>query len=490
MLERLGIMYLSSILKRDGHRVNLLITEGLSDSDIIANVKAYGAGIIGYSVMTGEHHYAISLNKMLKDHAKFLAVFGGPHPTFMPEMIENDGVDAICRGEGEIVFPELARRMAQGKDFYDINNFWFKRGGVVVKNPLGALIEDLDILPFPDRQLMYDANPAIALIGYKAFTAMRGYPYSCTYCFNHSYNELAKGKGSVLRYRSVSNVLNEIKQVRNAYFLDRVHMYDDTFLLKPAGWLEEFSVRYPKEIGLPFSCNVRANLMTDEAGQLLKKTGCVWVAIGVECGNEQIANTLLKRNIRNEQLISACRIIRKYKIKLFTQNLVGLPVDDPLAVDLETLDFNITLRPNYVWSSILYPYPLTEIGRFAISKGLYRPDFDKALVSNKTETCLDFKDSAVKRKIANLHKLFSIIVCFPFLRPLTGFLISFPLTNFYTWLYFGFYGYHFVWKNASWKERRRTLKHYIKFYFRYVPNVERKKVFADSKAKISYPISS
>ena len=48
-----------------------------------------------------------------------------------------------------------------------------------------------------------------------------------------------------------------------------------------------------------------------------------------------------------------------------TQNLIGLPVPNPVEIDYDTLDFNIKLKPDYAWSSILYPYPGTEIGESA-----------------------------------------------------------------------------------------------------------------------------
>ena len=201
------------------------------------------------------------------------------------------------------------------------------------------------------------------------------------------------------------------------------------------------------------------------------------MCLGVECANNEISTKILKRNIPNEQIIKACEILHKYKIKILTQNLVGLPVDNPLKVDLETLDFNIKLKPDYAWSSILYPYPETELGKLAIQKGMFDADFDKIHVSNKTDSALNFGDPKLKQKIVNLHKLFGIIVQFPFLRPFTEFLISLPLTRFYTWLYFAFYGYKTV-KNSNKRELFRMAKYYMLFYFKYVSRIEKNTVFS------------
>ena len=102
-------------------------------------------------------------------------------------------------------------------------------------------------------------------------------------------------------------------------------------------------------------------------------------------------------------------------------------MDNPLEVDFETLDFNIQIKPFFAWSSILYPYPKTEIGQLAIDKGMFQADYDNTQVSNKTGTSLDFGNEMLKRRLVNLHKLFPIIVQFPVLRPVTMFLISLPL---------------------------------------------------------------
>ncbi|MBN2453115.1 MAG: cobalamin-dependent protein [Candidatus Omnitrophica bacterium] len=477
MHERLGIMTLSSILKQHGHAVDLMLTEDLSEEECLTKIRQFAPHILAYSMMTGEHNYHIRLNEIIKNHYKCFSIFGGPHPTFNPEMINKNGVDAICRGEGDIYFSQLVERMEHGKDFYDIPNFWFKKpDGRIVRNPMGPLVKNLDELPFPDRKLMYDADPSIRSRGIKLFMSMRGCPYQCTYCFNHVYNSMLKDKGQMLRHRSVGNLLAEINRVKENYYLDRVLLDDDTFLLKPDGWLEEFAERYPREIALPLICNVRANLVTDKVGRLLRQMNCITVNMGIECGNNEIANNVLKRHISNEQIINACKILHASKIRIWTENLIGLPVEDPLKVDLRTLDFNIGLGPDFASSSAFYPYPGTELGQLAIDRGMFDADFEKVNVSSKTGSALNFKDPKLKRKIVNLHKLFGVTVQWPFLRPFTLFLISLPLTHFYTWVFFALYGYKTL-RLSGGKGFFKSMRHYLPFYFKYVARLEKRTVF-------------
>ncbi len=488
MSERLGMMTLSSILKNKGHEVKLLLSEELGEEEIIKRVKEYKPQILAYTIMTGEHVYHIELNQMIRaQYNEALSVFGGPHPTYTPGMIHDEYVDAICRGEGEIYFPQLVEKISKNEDYFTTPNFWFKKeDGSIVKNGFGELVSDLDILPKPDRKLMYDADSQLNARGQKLFMSNRGCPYKCTYCFNHAYNKMTKGHGDMMRYRSVDSLLEEIKEVKDNYFLDRVNIDDDIFLLKPKGWLEEFAEKYPKVIGLPILCNIRPNMVSDRVGRLLSMSNVTHVAMGIECGNNEVATTLLKRATKNEKIYEAADILRKYKIKLITLNLVGLPVENPLAIDFETLDMNLKIKPDFAWSSILYPYPGTELGDMATKQGFFDGNFDKVQISNKTASNMDLGNKKTNLQINNLHKLMGVIVQFPILRPITKFLISLPITRFYTYVYFAFYGYKFL-RQSSFKGMAKNLWQYLIFYFKYVGRLEKKFTFKKTPRKKEVP---
>ena len=114
--------------------------------------------------------------------------------------------------------------------------------------------------------------------------------------------------------------------------------------------------------------------------------------------------------------------------------------------------------------------------------GFFDGDFEKSKISNKSGTSLILNDKIKEREINNFHKLFSIIVQFPFLRPFTKFLISLPLTYLYTWIYFAFYGYKYLTK-SSFKGIMLTFGHYLKFYFKYVSRLEKRIKFSTSPQK-------
>jgi len=469
--ERMGVMSLSAVLKEKGHQVNLLKTQNLNFKQIIERVEEYCPDVFAFSMMTGEHNYYLDLNKRLKKKLKVFSVFGGPHPTFFPEMVRKAGVDAVCIGEGEGAMIELLEKLEKGKSVNRIRNLWVKKGNRIIKNPLRPLIEDLDSLPFADREIIYESDPEIRDYKSKLFFSGRGCPYQCTYCFNHKYNQLYKNKGKIVRFRGVDSFIAEILAVKKRYPFEFAMITDDTFLLKPKDWLKEFAAKM-KKTKIRFWCNIRANLVDEEVIKLLKKAGCYAVWFGLECGNEEIRNKMLKRFMTDEQILKACQLLKKYEIVYTAQNLIALPVEHPLEVDLQTLDLNIKCRPSFAWSSILYPYPGTSMGNYALKNGYFRKkNWDKVAMTNKITSELIFSDSEEKKKVERLHKLFGVIVEFPFLRRFTKTLISLPLDKVYQFIFFVWYGYCMRVRMESWKKTPRDFLRLTKSLFNYLKSV-------------------
>ncbi len=406
VIEPLGIMYLSAQLKKAGHQTDLITTR----ENYIQKIEEWNPDLIAYSVITGSQHFYFKLNKGIKEKFPEIKTFmGGPYITFSPQSMEKEPIDIICIGEGEEAIVELANKLEKRKDITKIKNLWVKKDGKIFKNEIRPYIKDIDKLEFPDRELIYKYedqknNPI------KHFIATRGCPYKCTYCFNHQYHKLYKGKGPLVRYRSVDNVIKEIKEVVEKYPTPFVYFQDDTIILNKK-WVKEFSKRYKEEIKLPFHCHIRANLLTEEIAKDLKKANCYSVHIAIEAGNSKIRNEILKRNMSNEEIINACRLLRKYKIKFMTQNIIGLPTET-IKEAMETLKINLACKPTYAWVSIFQPYPGTKLGEFAKEKNLLKESPDKIQKNFFDSSILDLKD---KRKIEHLQKLFAITVNHPWI---------------------------------------------------------------------------
>ena len=100
--EPQGVMSISAVLKEAGHDVQLTIA---AQENPVEYAKKYQPDVVGYSMMTGSQHYYFKVNRAIKEalgKQAPLSVFGGPHPTFFPDLIKEDGVDGVCVGEGRV----------------------------------------------------------------------------------------------------------------------------------------------------------------------------------------------------------------------------------------------------------------------------------------------------------------------------------------------------------------------------------------------------
>ncbi len=304
------------------------------------------------------------------------------------------------------------------------------------------------------------ADPNLRNEGAKQFFTSRGCPYSCTYCFNKEYNRLYAKRGRIMRFRTPEDVVAEIEAARERYPLSKIIIDDDAFLPKPKGWLEHFSEIYRQRIGLPLDCNARANVIDDRVAGLLKEAGVTSIWLGIETGNEEIANRVLLRNLSSEQLFRAGTVIKKYGIRLVTYNLAGLPVPEPYRTDLVTLDFNIRLQPDFALCSVLYPYPGTAIERYSRREGFLQGEVP-FMETNKRVSVLSYDDPMEKRRVENIHKLMGIIVRFPFLRRWCDLLCNLPLTWLYASVFYLWYGYNIKFKIYPFRSKRRELAKYM-----------------------------
>jgi len=452
--EPQGILLISSLLKQAGHQVSLVVA---TEEDPLAAALRLRPDLLGYTVYTGSHLWYLELNRRIRAQLPgVLSVFGGPHPTFFPEMIEQEGVDGLCIGEGEYATLDLMNALERNGDGVrltrpEILNWWFKLDGEVVRNQLRPLLtgEELDALPFSDRDLLYAAHRHSRRTKIKPFITGRGCPYDCAFCFNKAYSDLYGGQGRRFRRRSVDNVIRELKEVTSRHDVRFVLFMDDTFILQDK-WLQQFMSRYKAEIGLPFWCQVRANLVTEDKIALFKESGCVSVSFGLETGNDRLRNVILNRNMSREEILGAAGILRRHGIAFMTNNMLGLPTGG-LETSLETLELNIQCRPAYANVFLFQPYPKTALGEWASEQGWMTGSFDSLSGSVSDDTVIRFGSDAEKRQIENLQKLLALGVEFPWLLPVIRRLIRLPSNRLF-WLVYK------AWKGWAIKRRMFPFK--------------------------------
>lgn len=428
-IDPLGIAELSARAKLTGHETFLGIS---MREDIFSKIQKIRPDVIAYSAITGEHKYYFTLNEIIKSRFKdIFTIIGGPHPTFYPECIKDSTFDAICVGEGDEAFPELLSALDEKKDVSQIKNIFTKTSNGVLRN----LIQDLDNRPFPDRDLFFK-NTELGKFPLKIFMTSRGCPYPCTYCFNKPLLRMYANKGKFMRRQSVDRTIEEILIIRRNYPLEFIKFEDDIFVLRADEWLEEFSRRYKKEVGIPFNCLLRPDVVDEDIVRLLKEAGCVSISMSIDSGNPYLREAVLKRYMSNEQIIKAFKLADSYGINTFSNLILGIP-GAKIENEMEGIDLNIKSKVDYADFSILMPYPKTEIGEYCVEKKIFDMDvnnYELSILSRSPLNCFSEKEKDIQK---NMSMLGSLAVASSFLRPLIlRLLIYLPPNQFYVLINF------------------------------------------------------
>lgn len=427
--EPLGILTLSAVLKKHGHEVEFIDLK--LERNPVKTIISLNPDVIAYSVTTGQHFFYADFNYKLKKELSYLAVFGGPHCTFFPEFINEKGVDIICRGEGEYPLLEIMNSLQTKSDYTHSQNLWVKNGEEIIKNEMRPLINNLDEIPFPDRSVL-DKYVVYRKKHMRFAISGRGCPYQCTYCFNHAFNNLCKKKGDIIRRRTVEHFIAELKDIKEKYHPKRFKFWDDIFILNRE-WVTEFCQKYPTEIGIPFRLYVRVNLVDESLVKELSEAGCILAEFGIESGNDNIRNNILKRPMKKEEIIKASLLLRKYGIVPMGLNIFGLP-DETISDAMETLELNIDAKVAYGYSTVFHPYPMTELWEYSVKKGYFDGNIES------TKSSFNYAGSPMKmadiNKLVRFHYLFSFGVTFPFFKNTLPKLSSLPLVGLYKILYF------------------------------------------------------
>lgn len=368
--ESFGVMYLSAALSARGHQADVLV-EGEERGKFFQRIAELSPDVLSFSLMSGLHDWAAATAAKVKARFGLPVIAGGTHCTFFPEFLNEPGLDAICRGEAEDALPDYLDALDRGEDGADVPGFWVKTPSGVVENDLYPLRPELDSLPFPDRTIYRKRYASLAELSGCDILAARGCPYSCAFCYNSLMRKMYAGKGRYVRRHSPERLMEELRIVRTERGgeLRWVSFVDDLFI-QDRTWLEAFLALYRREIGLPFSCGVRANLMDEELATLLAGSGCRMASFGLESGDANLRNVVLNKKISDEQIIRTARLLHGRGIRFSTFNMFNLP-GETLEKAEATLDLNLRIRDgNYPWSGLLQPYRGTRVFDHADALGL------------------------------------------------------------------------------------------------------------------------
>jgi anaerobic magnesium-protoporphyrin IX monomethyl ester cyclase len=284
-----------TLWSREGYDVTYIdsIFESLSDEEFISRLSDIDPDLLVYEAKTPTIKQSwATVEEIRKALPDLKVAVCGDHVSVLPrESMQNSRVDyVITGGDYDVSMLKLARHLDSGEKMPE--GLYYRDNGGIKNTGKYELIEDLDTLPFIDRDLVPWRNYHESWRLYDEFTYMmasRGCPYQCTFC---SWPQMLYG--NKLRFRSVSNVLDEMQLLVEKHGVREIFFDDDTFTCKRK-WMNEFCDRLKEQdLEVVWACNGRVDNVDKAILKKMKETGCRFIKFGIESASQETLNRIRK----------------------------------------------------------------------------------------------------------------------------------------------------------------------------------------------------
>lgn len=286
-------------------------------TDIVSQTNPMAVGISYLTPLKCVVERIAGLIKEIDQDIKIIA--GSFHPTFYPEdVMQNPDIDFVVRGEGEIPLLRLVKEIKKDRPKWEtVPGICYRDGdGQVKNNPSVNLLNNLDELPFLARNLVLNCDYNVYRV--HAISTARGCPYTCSFC--------ADGRfwGRKIRRRSVDNVIEELRLLKDTYTIDAVDFVDGTFTFDRKYLQTLCNAMINHKLNIKWRCTARYDNLDEDLLQLMKQANCSALYLGLESGSDRVLKDIDKK-ITIEEIIKASKIIYNSGIPSVTSVLLGLP---------------------------------------------------------------------------------------------------------------------------------------------------------------------
>ena len=269
------------------------------------------------------------------------------------------GFDYVLVGEAETTLLEVVRQILKKEHenarFIPGLCYLDEETGEPVRTQPRALMQNLDVLPFPSRDLLDMSQYKGAwetAHGYFSLNivASRGCPYRCNWCAKPIY-------GDAFAVRSPQNVAAEMHQLKHKFGAAHLWFADDIFGLRPQ-WVRDLAAEVERlDAAIPFKMQSRVDLMTPGNVSALRRAGCAEAWLGAESGSQKILDSMDK-GTRVEQIKKARNNLRNEGIRACYFLQFGYPGETWEDIQ-KTIELVRETRPDDIGVSVSYPLPGT-----------------------------------------------------------------------------------------------------------------------------------
>jgi len=321
---------------------------------VIATEKPAMVGIGTVTVALGVTKRIAELVKAIDKNIK--VVIGGPHASVDPRSCFTENIDFVITGEGEIPLKGLIDFLEGEKTFEDIGSIVSKKGSEFIFNDKASMIENIDTLPFSDRDGLLNVHNYQKTVFSTFMTDLigsRGCPFNCKFC------SVKNVWGKTVRFRSPDNVAAEMEHMQKNYGSREFHIWDDTFTLNKDYFYRFCDVLISKKSPFLWSCATRVDLLSHEALKKMKQAGCFTVFLGIESGSKKTLDQIDK-NISLDKVLEAQDLLKRAKMPWKAYFIVGFP-DETKSDMAETFSFMKKIKPSRLFLNVFAPYPGTQL---------------------------------------------------------------------------------------------------------------------------------
>ncbi|MFB6089244.1 MAG: radical SAM protein, partial [Candidatus Aenigmatarchaeota archaeon] len=307
----LGIMYASSIIKREGHETKIfdVKAESLTKEDVIKKLKDFNPDIIGLMFIPFTASISLDWAKEIKDQLEVPIIAGNyAMIRYSEAILSNDFIDFGIIGSARETFPRFLEEWQNEKNFDGIEGLAFVRDGEVVINYPDKITEDFKKLPWPDREEIDNSLYYSMASKERPFTIIAT-SYGCT--FNCDFCDMGKFGYSE---RDPKDVVDEIEYCIQEYGIKEIDIFDRDFLIDKGKAREICEEIIERGLDIGWSCRTRVDQVDNKILKLMKRAGCRLILYGIESGNQEILDKEHK-GITLDETKKALELTRKNDIE-------------------------------------------------------------------------------------------------------------------------------------------------------------------------------
>ena len=354
----IGLSYLAAVLEQNDYEVKVIDCPacGFTHENLKTELSSFAPDLIGIASMTATIPSALQSARIAKEACpNSKVIMGGPHATFADSQIltEENAVDIVVRGEGELTLLEIAQNAADPKSLPKTQGITFRSNGQIVKTANRPFIEDLDALPRPAYKFLPMDKYKITGKTFLPIMTSRGCPFQCSFCV------ASQMFGAKFRARSPKNVVDELEWLKNEYGAEGISFHDDTLTLDKKRIIDICDEIIARKIGLPWGCQTRVDTVSEEVLAKMHKAGCNEVSFGVESGCQRILDAVHKK-VEISQAERAIKWAKNEGLFVAVSTIIGYPGETKESMQ-QTLDLMRRIEPDDAWLCIATPYPGTEL---------------------------------------------------------------------------------------------------------------------------------